>query len=177
MSANMPAPNSAFLDQNGNVTPAWWALLLTLVSPTSGGGTTSVLAALQAAVASLQALQSYIVGATWSGGGNSVIAPSDDISVVCKASGTIKSATVLTIGGIGSCQVGVWKAPYGSYPPTVANSITGGALPTILSGIKYQDAGLAGWSKAVTAGDVITFHLASSSVFTNIHIELTISTP
>lgn len=172
--SNMPAPNAAFLDKNGNVSPAWWALLLTLVSPSGNGGTAGVIQQLQAAIAELEASNGYVVGATWSGGGGAVSTPTPDISMICKSAGTIVSATILTTGGTGACQIGVWKAPYGVFPPTAANSITGLTPPAIGSGIKYQDGALVGWNTSVNAGDVIAFHLGAASVFTTIEILLTI---
>lgn len=173
--SNMPAPNSAFLDKNGNVTPAWWALLLTLVSPTSNGGTTGILQVIQAEIAALKASQSVTPGATWDAGLAVLTAPASDVVKRCAVAGTIRSVTVLTGGGPGSCQIDIWKAPYGGYPPVLANSITGATPPTVTSGIKTQDGVLAGWKTSVSAGDILLFHLVSTTNFTNIHIELEIT--
>jgi len=115
-------------------------------------------------------------GASWAGPSNGAVAlPIPDIPVFCPVGGTITRVTVLTRGGTGSCVIDIWKIAYGSYPPTVSNSITASAKPTISSGIKYQDAVLTGWTKTITAGDTLMFNLTSTSTFTFITIILEIT--
>jgi hypothetical protein len=48
----------------------------------------------------------------------------------------------------------------------VADKISGSAPLTISGAQKSQDTVLTGWSKTVTAGDIIAFKLLSSSTFT-----------
>lgn len=63
----------------------------------------------------------------------------------------------------GSISVDVWKAPFASYPPTVANTICGGTPPTLSAALSGQLLTLIGWSTAVAAGDVLGFNVSSTS--------------
>lgn len=95
-----------------------------------------------------------------------------DVSIVIPEDCTITRCTILTKGGTGSCQVDVWAVPIASYPPSVANSICAGHLPTISSGISHDDSTLTGWNTVLPKGQAVTFHLVSSSVFTEIVFQL-----
>ena len=119
----------------------------------------------------------YVRGASWDNNGLPIVANAalTVVTVTCPKAGTISKATLITQGGAGSCVVDVWKAPYGSYPPTVANTITAAAKPTISSGVKYQDSTLTGWTTSVSAGDVLAFRVDSSAILTYIAIILEIT--
>jgi hypothetical protein len=114
-------------------------------------------------------------GATWVIGTGSIATPVPDVMVRCYTGGTIKKVTVLTAGGAGSCVIDIWKDTYANFPPSVGDSICGSSKPTISSGAKYEDATLTGWTTAVDAGDVLLFHLDSSSTFSYITIQLDIA--
>lgn len=62
----------------------------------------------------------------------------------------------------GSFVLDIWKNTYANYPPTVADTITAGAKPT-LSGIKYLDTTLTGWTTTINAGDTLRFNVDSAS--------------
>jgi len=115
-----------------------------------------------------------VKGAAWDGAGFPIGAGASltDVAVYCPVAFTISKVTVLTRGGTGSCVIDVWNDTYANYPPTVLNTITAAAKPTISSTTKYQDATLTGWSLSVVAGDVLMFHVDSTSVFTFISILL-----
>lgn len=81
---------------------------------------------------------------------------------------TIRKVTLLTYGGTGSCVVDIWKEAYSGFPPASSDSICGASKPQIVSGIKYEDSALPGWSVNLTAGDVLAFDLVSCSVFTKV---------
>jgi len=68
--------------------------------------------------------------------------------------------------------VDVWKAPYASFPPTVANSITGGSPPTISGALDAQDSVLAGWTTMVNAGDILRYNLVSNSAAQRVTLSL-----
>jgi hypothetical protein len=55
----------------------------------------------------------------------------------------------------------LWVAAYANYPPTNANSITGGNEPTLSSADKYEDTSLAGWSRSVSKGQVMRVNVDS----------------
>ncbi len=67
----------------------------------------------------------------------------------------------------GSIIVDVWKCTYAQFnpptTPTVANTITGSTPPTISSSTKSTDSSLAGWTTALTEGDVLAFNVPSVS--------------
>lgn len=162
------------------------ALEASIAALASLGALPSTLASLQAQITALSRTITtiststsandsvYARGAAWVGAGAAVALPTNDVVVTCPIAGSIVSVTVLTGGGIGSCVLDIWKDVYGTYPPTVADTITASAKPTISSGIKYTDTTLTGWTKTVAVGDVLLFHIDSTSVFTSITIILEI---
>jgi hypothetical protein len=112
-------------------------------------------------------------GVTYSGGGAAIIvANMADVSILNPTDSVITRVSILTKGGTGSCQLDVWTSPIGSYPPIPANTIFT-VLPTISGGISYDDTVLSGLSTThIPAGNVLTFHLVSSSAFTEIVLNL-----
>lgn len=115
---------------------------------------------------------SFTRGATWVASSGAVTTATNDVPIIISTTCTLQEVVILTQGGTGSCTVDIWKAPYANYPPTVANTICGGTLPAISSGIKYQNNTLSGWTTSIAQGDVIMFRLQSSSVFTQVSIQL-----
>jgi len=115
-------------------------------------------------------------GAAWiSPSGPLVAASTNIVYVSCPVTGRIMNAKLLTGGGPGACVVDVWKAPFGSFPPLVANSICASALPTITAGVAYSDSTLTGWTTNINAGDVLAFKLSSVSTFTEVSLILQVS--
>lgn len=110
--------------------------------------------------------------ATWTRRGSIIQVPAPDGHVYIPRAAVIKAVSLLTDGGVGSCQVDIWKAAVGSYPPTSSNSITASDKPTITSGKSYVDTTLTGWTTAVSAGDCISFNLVSCLNFTQIVCQL-----
>lgn len=106
--------------------------------------------------------------------GAAVALPLNDVAIVFPAACTIKRVTILTTGGTGSCVVGVWKVAIGSFPPTSANDITGGVSPAISGAVDYDNSTLTGWTTSISAGDTMMFHLASTSTFTSITVQVTV---
>lgn len=92
-------------------------------------------------------------------------------------SGTITGWTLDGQNVSGSAVVDLWKVAYASYPPTVANTITGSALPTLSSQKNNTSTTLTGWTTSITAGDVIAANLNSITTITNLclTIQITIS--
>jgi hypothetical protein len=68
--------------------------------------------------------------------------------------------------------VDVWRAPYAAFPPTAANSITGGNPPTITGALDYQDSALAGWDTAINAGDILRYNVVSVSAAQRVTLSL-----
>src|SRR5262249_48699124 len=84
---------------------------------------------------------------------------------------TITGVTLLA-DQTGSCVVDIWKQVYASYPPTVTQTITASALPTISATNKYTDSTLTGWTTSIAAGDCIRYNLNSVSSITRITVLL-----
>lgn len=87
--------------------------------------------------------------------------------------GTIISARLLADQD-GDAVMDVWLDTFGNYPPTVADTITASAKPTISSDDNSEDTTLTGWTTAVTAGDVLGFNLDSIDTIQRITLELEI---
>lgn len=115
-------------------------------------------------------------GATWTGGNAAILLGSTtDVSVVNPIDMQVSRVSITTKGGTGSCVCDVWTSPVASYPPTAANTIFT-VLPSISSGIKYDDVALGGLSTThIPAGNVLTFHLVSTSLFTEIVLNLALT--
>jgi len=61
----------------------------------------------------------------------------------------------------GSIVIDIWKDTYGNYPPTVADTITAAAIPTIVAGVKDEDDTLTNWTKTINAEDILAFNVNS----------------
>lgn len=116
------------------------------------------------------------IGIVFDGGG-SVITPGVkgffEVGVAC----TISAVTLLATDAAataGSIVVDIWKAPYASYPPTVANTITASAKPTLAAANKSQNTTLTGWTTAIAAGDILAFKVDSATTVTKVSLTLTV---
>jgi hypothetical protein len=69
-----------------------------------------------------------------------------------QASGIIVAVTLASYSS-GTCIVDFTKNSYANFP--TMTSITASSIPAIVSGYKYQDTTLSGWSKVVNTGDFI----------------------
>lgn len=118
------------------------------------------------------------VGITIDGGG-SVITAGLKGFVQIPFSGTIQSWTILSSDAAGPATAGsivvdLWKVPYASAPPTVANSITASAPPTMTSANKATSSTLTGWATTVTAGDVVAFNVVSAALVTRVDVQVAV---
>jgi hypothetical protein len=75
----------------------------------------------------------------------------------------------------GSIVIDIWKDSYANYPPTVADTITASAKPTITSAIKSQDAVLTGWTTTITAGDILAFNVDSVTALKRVRVDLQVT--
>lgn len=74
----------------------------------------------------------------------------------------------------GSIVIDIWKDTHANYPPTVADTITASAKPTISSAVKYESTTLTGWTTSITAGDWLFFNVDSVSTAIICSINLTV---
>lgn len=124
---------------------------------------------------------SAVYGLVIDGGGSVITTGVKGYIMIPKAS-TITKWTLLSIDGAGpatagSIQIDIWKIAYGSYPPTVANTITASAKPTLSSANKNQSSTLTGWTTAIAANDTLGFNVDSATAVTKVILELEVSIP
>ena len=81
---------------------------------------------------------------------------------------------VLLADQAGSITVDIWKDVYGSYPPTGADTITGGSPPKITAAIKNSSTVLTGWTTAIAAGDTLRFTIISAGTIGRVTLGLTL---
>jgi hypothetical protein len=77
--------------------------------------------------------------------------------------GTITGAYLLA-DQTGSIVIDLWKDTTANFPPTVADTITASAKPTISSALKAEDTTLTGWTTTVSAGDIIRVNVDSCTI-------------
>jgi hypothetical protein len=87
---------------------------------------------------------------------------------------TINRVTMLADQS-GSIVVDIWKDTYANYPPTVADTITASAKPTITTATKSQDSTLTGWTATITAGDTLRFNVDSITTCTRVTLSLKVT--
>ena len=109
-------------------------------------------------------------GAVFDGGG-SVLTVGTTVDVIIPVAMTITSWTMLADVS-GSAVVDLWKDTYANYPPTVADTITAAAIPTITTAIKNTSSTLTGWTTAISAGDIIRFNVNSATTITRLTISI-----
>lgn len=75
----------------------------------------------------------------------------------------------------GSIVVDIWKDTYSNYPPTVLDTITGSAKPTISNSNKNTSSTLTGWTTSITAGDILYFNIDSCSTIKSVLLTLKVT--
>jgi hypothetical protein len=72
----------------------------------------------------------------------------------------------------GSVVVDIWVDTHANFPPTVADTITASAKPTLSSATKYEDTTLTGWTKTLAEGSWIGFNIDSATSIKQLEVEL-----
>lgn len=106
-------------------------------------------------------------------GGGAAITVGVKMDVVMPWAGIIESVTLLADQS-GSIVLDFWKDTYANYPPTVADTITASAKPTISATSKSQDAVLTGWTRTFAEGDVIRINVDSVATIQRLSIAVKI---
>ena len=115
----------------------------------------------------------YSIGVTVDGQGNALTIGQKGYRSIDVA-GTITRVRLLADQS-GDIVMDVWNDLFANYPPTVADTITAAAKPTISSDDNSEDTTLTGWTTSVSVGDVIGFNIDSVSTITRITLELEIT--
>lgn len=106
-------------------------------------------------------------------GGGAAITPGVKLDVVLDFAATITAATLLADQS-GSIVIDLWKDSYANFPPTVADSITASAKPTLSSAQTSHDTTLTGWTTAISAGDILRVNVDSASTVQRVVLALTL---
>lgn len=72
----------------------------------------------------------------------------------------------------GSIQFDIWKDTYANHPPTVADTITASAKPSVTTATKNESTTLTGWTTALTKGQVLEVNIDSVTSVTKARLEL-----
>ena len=104
-------------------------------------------------------------------GGGSAITTGVKLDVYLPIGLTITESTLLADQS-GSIVLDLWVDTYSAYPPTVADTITASAKPTLSSATKAQDATLTGWTAAIAAGKSLRVNVDSASTVTRVVLAL-----
>ena len=84
----------------------------------------------------------------------------------------ITKATVIT-DQVGDITVDIWKDTFANYPPTNAQSITGGNELAFIGNNKANSS-LTNWSLTLTKGDIICFNIDTAVTVTKATISLSL---
>lgn len=62
----------------------------------------------------------------------------------------------------GDLVLDLWKDSHANFPPTVADTITASAKPTLNNAASYSDTTLTGWTTSLSAGDILRVNIDSA---------------
>ena len=111
---------------------------------------------------------------TFGDGTNAIVAASEpDQWVEIPFAGTI-TGWRLGADVSGSIVLDLWKDTYTNYPPTVADTITAAAKPTLASANKAQSGVLTGWVTTLAAGDWLRVHVDSAATVRRVVLSLSV---
>lgn len=108
---------------------------------------------------------------TIDGGGSVLSTGNKSAFVMMPYSGNITAAYLLADQS-GSVVVDIWKDTYANFPPTVADTITAAAKPTLSGAQKDKDTTLSGWTKAFSTEDIYEINIDSVATITKLVILL-----
>lgn len=101
------------------------------------------------------------------GGGSTITTGAKKAYVQVPFGCTITGYTVLADQS-GSIVLDLWKDTYANYPPTVADTITASAKPTISSATKTTSTTLTGWTTTISADDILEVNVDSVTTLTKV---------
>lgn len=107
-------------------------------------------------------------------GGGSALTAGIKADVYVPYACTITAVTMLADQS-GSVVVDIWKDTLANYPPTVLDTITASAKPTITTATNSQDNTLTGWTTSISAGNTLRFNIDSASAITRLSLTLTVA--
>lgn len=105
------------------------------------------------------------------GGGSAITTGAKKVYVSVPYNCTITSWRLLADQS-GSIVLDIWKDTYANFAPTVADTITASAKPTLSSVQKNESSALTGWTTTLAAGDVIEINVDSATTVTKVSLDL-----
>jgi hypothetical protein len=108
-------------------------------------------------------------------GGGSAIAANTTVWFQVNYACTIQSWTLLADQS-GSVTLDVWRDSYSNFPPTVADTITASAKPSISSATKNTSSTLTGWTASISAGDILKINVDSCTTIQRVVLILKVTT-
>lgn len=88
---------------------------------------------------------------------------------------TIKSWKIVA-DQVGDIVIDIWKDTYANFPPTDADSITGGSEPFLAAAVKNSDDDLSAWDVDLQTGDILRFNVDSVTDVSRVTLTLEILT-
>jgi predicted GH43/DUF377 family glycosyl hydrolase len=104
-------------------------------------------------------------------GAGSAITTGVKLDVYLPIAITLTEATLLADQS-GSIVLDLWVDTYGNYPPTITDTITASAKPTLSTAVKSQDTTLTGWTTAIAAGKSMRVNVDSATTVTRVVLAL-----
>lgn len=106
--------------------------------------------------------------------GSSVISTGFKGYVKIPYNGVINSWTIM--GSVsGSVTIDIWKDSENNFPPTSADTITGGNYPSLSNQYINSDNVLTGWITGFSTNDIFAFNVLSASGVTNINLTINVT--
>jgi hypothetical protein len=72
----------------------------------------------------------------------------------------------------GSIVIDLWKDTYANFPPTVADSVTASAKPTLSGAAKAQSSALTGWTTTWNEGETLRVNVDSAATVTRVTLAI-----
>jgi hypothetical protein len=116
--------------------------------------------------------QDAIVNVVLDGGG-SVLTTGIKADIEMPFGGVITSVRLFADQS-GDIVLDLWKDSYANFPPTVADTITAAAKPTLSAAQKSEDTTLTGWTLGFSEGDVIRVNVDSVSTVQRVTLALSV---
>lgn len=111
---------------------------------------------------------------TVDGGGSAITTGAKKAYITVPFAATITSWNILADQS-GSIVFDIWKDTYANYPPTVADTITASAKPTLSAATKATGSTLTGWTTSISAGDVLEINVDSITTCTKVTLEILVT--
>ena len=124
-------------------------------------------------VSAASSITTAAIGVVIDGGGSAIsTGVKGDLSIPFNC--TINSVTLLSDLS-GSIVIDIWRDSLANYPPTVADTITASAKPTLSSQTNSQDTTLTGWTTTINSNDTLRFNVDSADTVTRVTLILKVT--